>query len=150
MLETLGEIRSAAVRLLARREHSRTELQQKLAARADERLLAEALDSLQTDGYQSDARFAAIYIRSKAARGFGPLRIRADLGRKGIDARLWQLSLEAEPVDWFEQARVLARRRFGPVAREDRPVYARCMRYLLGRGYDMDQARYALDETAAE
>jgi regulatory protein len=144
MLETLGEIKSAAVGLLARREHSRAELEHKLGGRAQPDLLAAALDALEADGYLSDERFAAVYLRSKAAQGFGPMRIRADLQRKGIGAQLWQQSLEAEPVDWFEQARDLAARRFGAVAREDRQLYAKRMRYLLGRGFTLDQARYAL------
>ncbi len=144
MLETLGEIRNAAIRLLARREHSRQELRQKLGARCEEGLLEQALDALEADGYLSDARFAASYLRSKAGQGFGPMRIRAELGRKGIGNDLWQQALDEEPMDWFGQARDLARRRFAPVARDDRQTWAKRMRYLTGRGYSPDQARYAL------
>ncbi len=144
ILETLVEVKAAAVRLLARREHSRAELEQKIGGRTEPVLLAQALDALEADGYLSDARFAAVYLRSKAAQGFGPMRIRSEMGRKGIDAALWHQSLEAEPVDWFAQARDLARRRFGVVPREDRKLYAKCMRYLITRGYSIDQARYAL------
>lgn len=150
MLETLGEVKGAAVRLLARREHSRMELEQKIGARVAPELLAQALDALEAGGYLSDARFAAAYLRNKAAQGFGPMRIRGDMGRKGIGAELWQQSLEAEGIDWFEQARDLARRRFGAVTQEDRKHYAKCMRYLLGRGYNLDQARYALQQTDDE
>ncbi|NVK40909.1 MAG: regulatory protein RecX [Oceanospirillaceae bacterium] len=149
MLETASEIRNAAIRLLTRREHSRLELRQKLAARCDdaqlELELELELDRLESDGYLSDARFAACYVRSKASQGFGPMRIRADLGRKGIASELWQQALDEEPVDWFEQARDLARRRFPPVARDDRQAWAKRMRYLTGRGYTPDQARYALE-----
>lgn len=147
MLETLGEIKAAAVRLLARREHSRAELELKIGSKcAEQGVLAEALDALEADGYLSDARFAAVYLRSKAAQGFGPLRIRAEMRRKGIDAALWQQSLDEEPVDWFEQARALAQRRFGQVSQQDRKHYAKCMRYLLNRGYNLEQARYALED----
>lgn len=145
MLESTADVKAAAIRLLARREHSRQELRQKLGSRCDDALLAAALDALETDGYLSDARFAASYLRSKAAQGFGPMRIRADLGRKGIASELWQRALDEEPVDWFEQARELARRRFAPVERDDRQTWAKRMRYLTGRGYTPDQARYALE-----
>nr|WP_067288388.1 regulatory protein RecX [Marinobacterium profundum] len=150
MLETLGEVKGAAVRLLARREHSRMELEQKIGPRVEPELLAQALDALEADGYLSDARFAAVYLRSKAALGFGPMRIRGDMGRKGIGAELWQQSLEEQGIDWFEQARDLAQRRFGTVTQEDRKHYAKCMRYLLGRGYNLDQARYALQQADDE
>ncbi|MFC6669903.1 regulatory protein RecX [Marinobacterium aestuariivivens] len=150
MYETETEIKAAAIRLLARREHSRRELEQKLAARCDSALLQEALDRLQHEGYLSDARFTASYLRSKAAQGFGPMRIRSDLGRKGIGQELWQQALDEEPVDWFEQARDLARRRFPPVARDDRQTWAKRMRYLTARGYSPDQARYALEQDDAE
>jgi regulatory protein len=150
MLETLADVKAAAVRLLARREHSRAELVQKIGGRTEPGLLVQALDALEADGYLSDARFAAVYLRSKAAQGFGPMRIRSEMARKGIDAALWQQSLEEEPVDWFEQARDLARRRFGVVPRDDRKLYAKCMRYLMTRGYNMDQARYALESGGDE
>jgi regulatory protein len=78
------------------------------------------------------------------------MRIRGDMGRKGIGAELWQQSLEEEGIDWFEQARDLARRRFGAVTQADRKHYAKCMRYLLGRGYNLDQARHALQQADDE
>ena len=69
-------LRARAMRFLARREHSRAELQRKLSAVAEEGDNVEALlDDLAKKGWLSDARFAEQIIRSKARR-FGPLKAR--------------------------------------------------------------------------
>ena len=68
---------------LARREHSRAEL----AARGGETppdVVAEVLDALAAQGWQSDERFADAYVHSKAAQGNGALKIRQSLRSKGL------------------------------------------------------------------
>lgn len=75
---------------LARREHSRFELQQKLSKRFDsaESLINRALDKAAADGYLSDERFAEAYSRSRNNKGFGRERIANELMQKGVDATL--------------------------------------------------------------
>ncbi|WP_328716587.1 regulatory protein RecX [Halomonas elongata] len=138
--------RDDAIRLLARREYARGELRERLAAKGHAAEDVEAcLLELEEQGLQSDARFAESFLRSRVARGQGPLKLRAELGRRGIDddiARQAFAELAAE-VDWFElAAEVLARRFTGPG--ETPRERARRERFLAGRGFDFEQLRHAL------
>ncbi|RTR03462.1 regulatory protein RecX [Halomonas nitroreducens] len=138
--------RDDAIRLLARREYARGELHERLAARGHAAGEIEAcLDALVEQGLQSDARFAESFLRARVVRGQGPLKIRAELGRRGVDddtARAAFREAEGE-VDWFRlAAEVLARRFPGPG--EGPRERARRERFLAGRGFDFDQLRHAL------
>ncbi|MCG6658393.1 regulatory protein RecX [Halomonas campisalis] len=141
--------RNDAVRLLARREYSRAELKERLAARGHEpAAIAACLDALAEQGLQSDARFAESFLRSRVARGQGPLKIRGELARRGVDrdtARAAFAELEqGGELDWFALAADALARRFstpGDTPRER----ARRERFLAGRGFDSEQLRHALD-----
>src|SRR5258706_12230921 len=78
-------LRARAMRLLARREHSRVELRRKLATVAAEGDDVEVvLDELAQKGWLSDARYAEQAVRAKARR-FGPLKVAHELRAKGIE-----------------------------------------------------------------
>ena len=79
-------LKSRALRMLVRREHSREELRRKLervAIEGDD--IDSVLDDLATRGWLSDARFAEQAIRARSRR-FGPLK-RASAGQRSIFAR---------------------------------------------------------------
>ncbi|MCE8016687.1 regulatory protein RecX [Halomonas sp. MCCC 1A17488] len=145
--------RDDAIRLLARREYSRAELTQRLASRAHPTEAIDAcLDALAEAGLQSDARFAESFLRSRVMRGQGPLKVRAELERRGVERGLIAAALaEAEregEVDWFELAREVLERRFsgpGDTPRER----ARRERFLAARGFDFEQIRHALARLGA-
>jgi regulatory protein len=140
MSDELAEARTKALTLLARREHSRADLAAKLKGRAvaPERIEA-VLDGLVAEGLLSDGRFAAEYARSRAARGYGPLRIRGELRERGVaDAHVAQALDERDPA-WLEVARAQREKRFGappPSAYAERARQARFLRY---RGFTPDQ-----------
>ncbi len=78
MTEAVAAWRRKAVDLLARREYSRAELARKLAGREadiDHAALDTVLDELAACGWQSDARFAQMWIQAHAAR-HGAQRLR--------------------------------------------------------------------------
>ncbi|MDN3524023.1 regulatory protein RecX [Halomonas sabkhae] len=138
--------RDDAIRLLARREYARGELRQRLSAKGhppDE--VESCLHELEQQGLQSDRRFAESFLRSRVARGQGPVKLRAELGQRGIDDAITREAFEAvaDEVDWFElAAQALARRFAGPGdSPRDR---ARRERFLAGRGFDFDQLRHAM------
>lgn len=138
-----------ALRLLARREYARAELESRLAARGHEAAAVGAcLDALAEAGLQSDARFAESFGRSRVARGQGPLKIRAELERRGIDRERIRTALdtlaEEDGVDWFALACVTLARRFAGPGASPRER-ARRERFLAGRGFDTDQVRHALE-----
>jgi regulatory protein len=147
--EMASSPREDAIRLLARREHSRFELVERLSARghADE-AIDDCLEALAKEGLQSDARFAESFVRSRLFRGQGPIRIRAELERRGLAReRIQDALLEAEQGgegDWFALAcNALTKRFSGP---GDTPrERARRERFLAQRGFDFDQVRHALE-----
>lgn len=124
-----------ALGLLARREHSRRELRQKLdrgGFARDES--ADAIERLEGQGYQDDGRFAEALVRSRVGQGYGPARIRAELRSQGIaDGRVREL-LENAEVDWHDLAANQLRRRYGS-ASADPAERARRAQFLLRRGF---------------
>lgn len=131
-----------ALGLLVRREHSRKELTRKLTARGVERDDAvAAVDKLEAAGWQDDSRFAESLVRSRIATGYGPIRIRAELGMHSLDREAVAAALDTAVVDWNDIARDLVRRRFG--AELDRDRQRKAADWLLRRGFTGAQVRAA-------
>jgi regulatory protein len=134
-----------ALGLLVRREHSRKELGRKLAARGvepDE--AAAAIDKLSEAGWQDDVRFAELLVRSRAASGHGPVRIRAELRTHGLDSEAIAAALDGFDGDWNAIARDLVRRRFDAKALATLAGQRKAADLLLRRGFAMEQVRSAL------
>ena len=135
--------RKVAMDLLARREHSRLELLHKLARRFGDREPGEelevAIDTLATEGLQSDERFALSLTRERLHRGHGPRRIRVDLQQRGVDDALIDTALAEVPAEegttWAGQARLVLAKRFGDEPARDFPERARRLRFLDRRGF---------------
>lgn len=83
------ELRDRALRLLGRREHSRLELERKLSGReTPPSTIASVLDQLEQEGLLQEERFVETYVAERFDKGFGPLRIRAELQTRGIGDEL--------------------------------------------------------------
>lgn len=133
-----------ALGLLVRREHSRKELARKLAARGVEQdAVQAAVERMTAEGWQSDDRFAEQLVRSRANNGYGPVRIRAELGTHGLDRDAVAAAMDAYDGDWTENARDLVRRRF-PRGAEDLAQRRKAADFLARRGFDGDQVRAAV------
>lgn len=140
-------IRKRAMDLLARREHAYAELVAKLKKRehaADD--IEIVLDELAGEGLQSDARYAEAAVASKARRGIGPVRIRAELREAGVDDAQIEGALAEAGVDWDACAEAARRKRFGDELPPDFPAKAKQMRFLQRRGFDSDQLAAAFDD----
>ena len=135
-----------ALALLVRREHSRKELARKLAERGIEADAASsAIERLTGDGWQSDARFAEMLVRTRAAHGQGPVRIRAELGTHGLDNDTIEAAMSNFDGDWKQAAGDLARRRFGlDLALGDIAQRRKAADFLYRRGFDGESVRAAL------
>jgi regulatory protein len=139
-------VKARALRHLARREHSRAELERKLARQlaADEvpdaeAQIARALDELAAHGLLSDERAAAMTLSSRQAR-FGERRLKADLQAKGLAAELVAGTLAQARGTELQRAQALWQRRFGS-APADAREHQRQVRFLLGRGFAGDVVR---------
>ena len=132
-------VRDAAVRLLARREHSRRELARKLGSRGHpNNLIDEIVRGLARDGLQSDDRFAQAFVRSALGRGQGPLKIRAGLTERGVDSDIASAYFDLDAHEWSERAASALRKRFGSAPVENRAEWAKRARFLAGRGFPSD------------
>jgi regulatory protein len=138
--------RQAALNLLARREHSRAELATKLTARGFPAVtVAACLEALEDAGLLATDRFAMSFVRAHAAKGQGPVRIRFELLRKGVDAETAERALAAEACDWDVNARAARRKRFGSEPPRSMSERARQARFLDYRGFTSEQIKAALE-----
>ena len=132
-----------ALGLLARREHSRKELNRKLTSRGlDPGEVQAAVDRLAGEGWQNDARFAESLVRSRAVSGYGPLRIRAELSTHGLDGEAIAHAMGTFDGDWTENARDLVRRRFGK-SLDELAQRRKAADFLIRRGFDGESVRAA-------
>jgi len=134
-----------AMDYLARREHSCTELQRKLAtAGFEDDVVRQAIDSLRQQRLQSDRRFTEAYIRYRAGRGNGPMRIRLELGEKGVKGALIDELMAAGEQDWIRLASEVRIKKFGDELPKEFKERARQARFLQYRGFSSDQIQSVL------
>jgi regulatory protein len=147
-----GDLPSAyqqALGLLVRRERSRAELGRKLKERGVDGDEAEAaLETLARQDFQNDERFAGALARTRAASGYGPVRIRAELSTHGLDRATIAAALDTCEVDWDAIATDAVRRRFGPRL-ADPAVRRKAVDLLLRRGFDPRCASGAVRQAMA-
>ena len=134
-----------ALGLLVRREHSRRELERKLADRGAKPAQSEdALNHLIEQGYQNDDRFARALARTRASAGYGPQRIRAELATHALTAEQVAVALDACETDWPAAARELASRRYPGSKLGDPKQRRKAIEFLLRRGFDHASAYAAV------
>lgn len=135
-------IERLALKLLAIREHSRRELTRKLGGRGFDPALVDAvIDRLTRSGALDESRLAEHYVAERSGKGFGPLRIRAELREKGLPEDLFDPYLKAFDGVWPEHLAAAHDRRFGPTRPTDRADYARRGRFLEQRGFSPEMIR---------
>lgn len=134
------------MRLLARRPHSRVELQRKLRRRGfEDDAIAAALTRCAEHGYLDDAGFAAALVRVRSASR-GRRAIAAELAQRGVGRELVGAALDGlEPGEELAAAIVLVRRR---LAAHDKPPTLRQLLddagpKLLRRGFSAGVVREA-------
>jgi len=124
-----------AFRMLARRAQSEAEIAERLAAHGASRTtVGKVLGRLRSLGYIDDEKLAAEWTDRWKERGFGLLRIQAELRRSGIDEAI----VERVSVDDREErarAKQLLARKFPAAELRDRRGMARAARFLAGRGF---------------
>lgn len=131
------KLRATAFALLAKREYSKRDLQQKLVELGANTDDAEVLvDELAEQNYQSDERMAGIVVRSQIKQGRGLVRVKQALKKYHLDESLAEDSLQE--VDWLQQAYQLKVRKFGTDISKDPKIKAKQIRFLQYRGFSFD------------
>ena len=139
-------LRERALKWLAQREHSRSELARKLARYATgEDEVAPLLDELARRKLLSDDRYAEARAHV-LARKFGVARIEHELISKGIEAPTIARVASVARATEFERARAAWRKRFGtqPASPTER---AKQIRFLQARGFSFDVIRRVIRGT---
>lgn len=135
-----------AVALLARRDHSRQEIRQKLIQKQFDPIEVEqVLDDCQANGYLNDERYGALLLRSHISKGHGKSRIQQALVQKGVDKEAIQHIFEQSDCDWFELAKQKALKKYANKPIDGPKDRAKRIRYLMGQGFSYDEIAYALD-----
>ncbi len=138
-----------AIRILAMRDHSESELRRKLTQPVMTKTGPEPIDAPPEEvdkvvawclesRYLDDARFTRQFIASRGRKGYGPARIRQELNQKGIGKEEIGSAMADCETDWSMAAREQAQRKFGeplPVAFAEK---VKVQRFLLNRGYLME------------
>jgi regulatory protein len=134
----------AALDALARRDLACADLRRKLLEKGyDAAVVAPLIDALRAEKLLDDRRYAENFVAYHAARGTGPVRVRAELQRRGLDRILIEECLDAFP-DWMVHLRRAQQKKFGakvPSAHADKQRQAKFLGY---RGFTSAQIRTAL------
>jgi regulatory protein len=136
--------RAAALDALARRDYASGDLSRKLLDKGyDVAVVAPLLDALRAEKLLDDRRYAENFVAYHAARGQGPLRVRADLRRHGLEGILIEECLDAFP-DWIVQLRKAQQKKFGAKPPGHYADKQRQAKFLGYRGFTSAQIRTAL------
>ena len=136
--------RVAALDSLARRDRCSTGLRRKLIDKGFDAEVAQGVvDRLCSEKLVDDRRYVENFVGFHAARGQGPLRIRAELRQSGMQGELVDDAVEAYP-DWRTQLLKAHQKKFGTEPPADYADKQRRARFLGLRGYTGAQIRMAL------
>jgi regulatory protein len=143
-----NELRQQAIRLLARREHTRAELARKLAGLGTQEEIDAVLADMEASQLQSDSRTTESYLRGNASR-LGTSRLRHQLKTRGVAPEVIDEQMaQADLPDEIERARAAWSRKFS-AAPANAKEWARQARFLQSRGFAGDIIRRLLKEPMA-
>ena len=143
LLRAQLSLKGRALRLLGNREHSRAELERKLAGHEEEPgQLQRVLDELQAKGFIDEQRVVASVLHRRAPL-LGAMRIRQELQGKGLPSALVLEAVSQLKATEMQRAREVWWRRFGALP-GDATERARQARFLAARGFGGDVIRRVL------
>ena len=140
-----AKTRKKAMDFLARREHSRLELYQKLKQRQFEPdVINSELSKLLDEGLQSEERFAEAFLRSRIDKGKGPNIILSELSQRGVDELLASNVIGSiSEEEWNDLAYSTMNKKLGNEAELDYDKQLKLMKFLSNRGFTRSQIEKA-------
>jgi regulatory protein len=145
----LPSLRDRALKALARREHSRQELQARLQPFAENAHELEfVLDDLEKRGWLSEARFVE-QLTTVRRRRFGAARILHELREKGVSETALAAAQSQLKDSEVDAARAVWKKKFGslPTTLEERAKQAR---FLAGRGFSAEIVHAVLKKSCED
>lgn len=142
-------LRRAALDLLARREHSYYELQQKLKKKFPGNELGSfipVLNKLAGEKLQSDARFAESYARYRKSRGFGYLHINSELKKRHVAPELIERYVFTGDEEWQLILKTLISKRVKHIrfVEKGSKDHRKIVKFLESRGFRAIEIHNAL------
>jgi regulatory protein len=135
----------SAQRLLARREHSRKELLQKLQAKEyAENDIETVLNELANRGWQDDRKFCEAFIRFRVLKGQGPQKIIHELKNKGVATQIIAEEMQMYDAQWLQLCENVASKKYGSVKITSIEDRAKRFRFLSTRGFPSEIVRQVL------
>jgi regulatory protein len=126
-----------ALRLLSSREHSRAELERKLAHyEAEPGALAKVLDTLAAKDFINEGRVVESVLHRRSAK-LGTQRIKQELQAKGLEPEAVADAVDRLRSTELERAREVWRKKFGTQP-ADAAERGKQMRFLASRGFGGD------------
>ena len=141
----VAEIYNKALDLLSRREHSRKELYLKLIKRFEsQEYINLTLDRLEEKNLLSDSRFVEEYVQARRKKSFGPIKISAELEKRGVKESL--ISGEIDKFDdWEDLAELCFKKRFPDGVSKDFQRLQKQKNFLSNKGFTFYQIESVLD-----
>jgi regulatory protein len=133
-------LKGRALRLLSQREHSRTELERKLAQHEEvPGELAKALDELQARDFINDGRAVDSVVNRRSGK-LGSARIKQELAAKGLSGEAVAQAMESLKDTELSRAQEVWRKKFGSPP-QDPQEKAKQLRFLITRGFNAEVVR---------
>ena len=143
----LEKARASALASLCMREHSIKEITDKLTRKEYQQDSIEiVIKECLKDNYLNDERFAEIFGRSRAKKGFGPNKIAMELKQKGISSSLIQKSLCQDELDFDEVVKGIYFKKFKGLKIKDFKDKAKRQNYLYQRGFSMELIKVVIND----
>jgi regulatory protein len=138
-IERRQTIEQTCLRLLARREHSRRELLDKLALRGYRKDEVEpVITEIAERNWQNDQRYADCFARQRIEKGYGPLRIRYELQQRGIMDMDIETLAEDIGGGWLNLLQEVYQRKYADDKQLSRNEWLKRSRFLLQRGFSAE------------
>jgi len=106
---------------------------------------AQVVERLKTERLLSDERFIESMIAARQRRGYGPLRVRQELEKKGIPRETVEEWLDPRAREWITLLKEVRRKKFGVKQTKNYAERAKQARFLQGRGFTFDQIQQVLN-----
>ncbi len=133
-------LKGRALRLLSQREHSRTELERKLAQHEEvPGELAKALDELQARDFINDGRAIESLVHRRSGK-LGAARVKQELASKGLTGEAVTAAMGVLKETELSRALEVWRKKFDRPATEPNEQ-AKQIRFLMTRGFHAEVVR---------
>lgn len=134
---------NCAVGLLARRDHSKKELTEKLRQKGYGAMAEKTLERLISEGFVDDERFALLYAKElRRLKKYGKRRILQELYRKGISKDIADVALEELSFEENELTELIIKK-YSRYLSDEKGIN-KTVNSLLRLGYSYGEIRDAL------